>query len=135
MGDAEEWAKSIEQKIRAAGGARRARDRAEVKRRDRIAEQAPALWERLCEEFRLHCDAFNKGRTIGTLMFHLAAPYVFFVRRDGFSPTLAGRYNPTTKGIRVEVDGGEFAQSLMPSEPMAAFVESALDDLLLTGQS
>lgn len=134
MSDAEEWAKSIEQKVRAAGGARRARDRAEAKRRDLIAEQAPARWEQLCEEFRLHCEAFSKGRTRGTLMFHLAASHVFFVRRDGFSPTLSGHYNPTTKGIRVEVDGGEFAHSLAPDEPVAEFVESALDDLLLTGQ-
>ena len=68
-------------------------------------------------------------------MFHLAASYVFFVRRDGFSATLTGRYNTTTQDIRVEVDGGEFAQSLMAGEPMAAFVESSLNDLLLTGQS
>jgi len=108
MGSADDWAKQLKQQIDAE---RRASDFAAqtTAMNDAIvAEQAPLVWEELCEDFRKHCEAFNRNvKPERELVFHRLGEHDFRVHPDALEDVVVGHYDSETKYVSIETKNGK----------------------------
>ena len=110
----EDFFKSIEEEVQATQDAAKHRSQTLAQGRDLISEQMPTIWTQLYEEFQSYCEAYNKDKKTGMLVFSLGTSYLFVVRKDGKSDALTGLYDPSTKQIKLEANNCQYADWLLP---------------------
>jgi hypothetical protein len=114
MSDPSDWARLVENEIHGNQEERGLREQSLITRRKLIDAHAPELWKQVGEEFRRHCDEYNKLKTSPVLVFSFASVYLFIVRRDGTTAALTGCYDPSTKAIQVSANNSNASETYIP---------------------
>jgi len=106
MSNAEEWARSLGEEIKAKQSAAREDAQTVAMHRDIVAEKMPFKWEELCAVFQSCCTAYNEQlQPERKLACHRSGSHRFSICPDALPEIVEGTYHYETKRIHIQTPG------------------------------